>query len=136
MLEAMNRQEGADEEPVDLYGLASHVSRRVIEISKKEFGIIQTPKIDLKDDFTLGLRRPVLKLAAVECKLGGEGAVLHVTKRAVDVRDKPAGDAPVVLPLARNSLVTLKQCEGEWGLVARAGKDVGYVRFDALEPVQ
>ena len=55
MLEAMNRLEGAGEEPVTLLGLGSYVSRRVIDISRREFGIVQTPKTDLKDDFTLGL---------------------------------------------------------------------------------
>ncbi len=134
MLEAMNRQEGAGAEPVTLLGLGAYVSNRVIEISRQEFGFAQTPKTDLKDDFTLGLRQAVLKPVTVECKMSGEAAQ-HITKRAADVREKPAGDAAVTLPLTRNALVTLKACAGEWGLIARGGKDIGYVRFDALEPV-
>ncbi len=134
MLEAMNRQEGAASEPVNLLGLGAYVSSRVIQISREKFGIVQTPKTDLKDDFTLGLRQAVLKSAAVACKMSGEAAQ-YITKRAADVREKPAGDAAVALPLTKNALVTLKSCDGEWGFVARAGKDAGYIRFDALEPV-
>ena len=134
MLEAMNRQQGAGDEPVTLLGLGSYVSRRVIEISRQEFGIVQTPKTDLKDDFTLGLRQSVLKPVAVACTMGGEAAQ-YTTKRSADAREKPAGDAAVTLPLTRNALVTLKACDGEWGLIAYRGKDIGYIRFDALEPV-
>ena len=134
MLEAMNRQEGAGAEPVTLLGLGAYVSSRVIEISRQNFGIVQMPKTDLKDDFTLGLQQAVLKPVSVACKMSGEAA-LHITKRAADVREKPASDAAVTLPLTRNALVTLKACAGEWGLIARGGKDIGYVRFDALEPV-
>jgi hypothetical protein len=132
MLEAMNRQEGAGAEPVTLLGLGAYVSSRVIEISRQEFGIAQTPKTDLKDDFTLGLRQAVLKSAAVACKMSGEAAQ-YITKRAADVREKPAGDAAVTLPLPQYALVTLNACAGEWGLIAH-GKDAGYIRFDALAP--
>ena len=106
----------------------------MIEISRQEFGIAQTPKTDLKDDFTLGLRQAVLKPLAVACKSSG-GAAQYITKRATDVREKPTGEAAVTLPLTRNALVTLKSCAGDWGMIMRGGKDIGYVRFEALDPV-
>jgi hypothetical protein len=136
MLEAMNKQEATDQQPVDVLGLAAHVSRRVIEISKREFGIVQTPKTDIKDNFTFGFREVVLKPAIVSCELPNQSAgPSHILSRAFNVREKPSEDAAVTQPLTRNALVTLKVCAGEWALIARGGKDIGYIRYSILEPV-
>ena len=97
MLEAMNRQEGAGGGAGDLAWCSGpYVSSRVIEISRQNFGIVQMPKTDLKDDFTLGLQQVGVEARQrPACKMSGEAAPLHITKRAADVREKPASDAAV-----------------------------------------
>ena len=136
ILEALNKEDGVGDETVDLLGVASHVSRRVIDISKTEFGIIQTPKTDLKDNFPLGIRKAVLKPVAIECKLPAPASgPSHIITRAIDAREKPSEDAAVSLPLTRNTLVTLRSCAGAWGLIARGGREIGYAPLAAMEPV-
>ena len=61
LLEGLNREEGASEEPVDVYGLASHIAREVPEISLRAFAERQHPTSSIRgDNFPLGLRQPVL----------------------------------------------------------------------------
>ena len=135
ILEALNKQEGAEDETVDVYGLAAHVDRRVPQISQAEFGIRQKPEPVLRDDFPLGTRKAVLQLAAAPlCKLPAQGSEAnYTTSRAVQVRTKPSDNAPVALELAENSLVTIKACEGAWALISRRGKEIGYVPVSATE---
>ncbi len=136
LLEFLNRQDGESDDTVDLLGVGSYVSRRVIEISKKEFGIVQTPKTDLKDNFTLGIRQPVLTPAVSECKVPDQSnGPSHIITRSVDVREKPSDDAAVTAALTRNTLVTLKACAGAWALIMRGGKDIGYVPLTAMDAV-
>lgn len=53
----------------------------------------------------------------------------HILSGSVDLR------ATVSQPLVRDAFVTLKACAGEWTLIAGGGKDIGYVRYSILEPV-
>jgi WD40 repeat protein len=137
ILEGMNAQEGAPAEPVTLLALGDYVGRRVIELSEKEFGIVQAPRTEMRDNFPLGIRQPILKPSSdVACQVPGQSSgPTHVTSRAVDVRENPADDAAVVAPLSRNALVTVTKCNGPWAFIARGGRDVGYVKYDVLEPV-
>jgi WD40 repeat protein/tetratricopeptide (TPR) repeat protein len=137
ILEGMNAQEGAPAQPVTLLALGDYVGRRVIELSEKEFGIVQAPRTEMRDNFPLGIRQPILKLSSdVVCQVPVQSSgPSHVTSREVDVRENPADDAAVVTPLSRNALVTVTKCDGPWALIARGGKDVGYVKYSVLEPV-
>jgi WD40 repeat protein len=137
ILEGMNAQEGAPAQPVTLLALGDYVGRRVIELSEKEFGIVQAPRTEMRDNFPLGIRQPILKLSSdVVCQVPEQSSgPTHVTSREVDVRENPADDAAVVAPLSRNALVTVTKCNGPWALIARGGKDVGYVKYSVLEPV-
>jgi WD40 repeat protein len=137
ILEGMNAQEGAPAQPVTLLALGDYVGRRVIELSEREFGIVQAPRTEMRDNFPLGIRQPILKLSSdVVCQVPEQSSgPTHVTSREVDVRENPADDAAVVAPLSRNALVTVTKCNGPWALIARGGKDVGYVKYSVLEPV-
>jgi Caspase domain len=136
ILEALNRDEKAKEDVVDLYTVGGYISRRVPEISLQQFNMYQQPKADLKDNFPLGKRQPLLKTAAIACKLTGpsEGPS-HIVASNIEVREKPDGSSPVTIELKRNALVTVKACDGSWALLARGGKDIGYARYSILEPV-
>ena len=69
ILEALNKGEGQEDETIGLLEVGAYINKRVIDISRAEFGIVQTPRTDLKNDFTFGIREAVLKPVAVECKL-------------------------------------------------------------------
>ena len=136
ILEALNKQDGAGDELVKLHDLADHVKESVRDISTREFGVAQKPEIDLgkSDNFTFGIRRLVLKEAVPECKLPDQpDGPSHIVTRAVSVRDKPSDDAAATGQLTETAFVTLKACAGTWGLVARGGKDIGYVPLAALK---
>jgi SH3-like domain-containing protein len=108
----------------------------VPEISLQAFNMYQQPKADLKDNFPLGTRQPLLKTAAIACvvpKSGEEAS--YVTAGPAEVRKSPGSDAPVAVELKRNSLVTVKACDGPWALIARGGAEAGYVRYSILEPL-
>jgi WD40 repeat protein len=137
ILEGMNAQEGAPAQAVTLLALGDYVGRRVIELSEKEFGIVQAPRTEMRDNFPLGIRQPILALSSdAVCQMPEQSSgPTHVTSREVDVRENPADDAAVVAPLSRNALVTVTKCNGSWALIARGGKDMGYVKYSVLEPV-
>jgi WD40 repeat protein len=135
LLEALNKKDDdPGDERVNLLTVVSHVSRRVPQISNEAFGVEQSTKTKLGDDFTFGLRRAVLKPQAIECQLPPtDKRPSHIVNRPVDAREKPADDAAVTRAMTRNSFVTLKACAGNWALIEAAGKDIGYVPLSALE---
>lgn len=134
ILEALNMHDGIADEIVDVYGIATNVSRRVPEISLSQFGILQKPEPVLKDNFPLGFRKAILKSFNMECNVPRLSAgPTHIITRTVDVRQQAAEKTEVTGTLPRNSLVTLKACTGAWGLISRGGKDIGYVPLAAME---
>ena len=122
-LEALNKDEGLPDDFVDLLTVAAHLSRRVPEISAATFGVRQRPKTDLKDNFPLGVRKPVLRTAALFCQSPQPGQEANYFA-AFDLKlhQGPSDTAPVIIELKRNSLVTLKACEGAWALIERGAK--------------
>jgi hypothetical protein len=136
ILEALNREKTEKDDVVDLYTLGAFITRRVPGISLEAFNMYRQPKVDLKENFPIGRRQPLLKVAAIACvppMLGEEAN--YITAGAIEARKGPDGDTPVTAELKRNALVTVKACNGPWALVARGGKEVGYVRYSVLEPL-
>ncbi len=96
----------------------------------------QQPEADLKDNFPLGTRQPLLKTAAIACVApkAGEDAS-DTTADVTQIRAKPEENAAVTAELKRNALVAVKAREGPWALIAPCGAEAGYVRYSILEPV-
>jgi Bacterial SH3 domain len=60
----------------------------------------------------------------------------HVVITPTDVRQTANASAPVVLQLPPGSQVYLVDTAGDWVLVARDGKKLGYVERTALAKLQ
>lgn len=136
VLDALHKPEGGGADIIRIYGLAAHVSAKVIEISTREFGVIQKPEPILRDDFPLGVRTSLSALfSPTTAPVAGVLRPTHIVTRAVQVHDRPADDAPVSRELRKNTLVSVTQTAGPWSFVEKDGERIGYVRNGALEEV-
>jgi hypothetical protein len=110
--------------------LADYVEERVPDITKSVWGIPQRPMRKLSgNDFPIGFRTAGLLPAAGE-DIPSEPT--HVLIRNEIVREMPAPDAPGGLTLDAGSQVRVVDFVGDFAVIARAGKKLGYVPKEAI----
>ncbi len=133
LLEALHQPKGAAADSVSVFGIAAHISREVPAISQKTFGIRQQPRFTpTGDDFSLGLRAPVLKDAPILIPI----APTHITRVPLAVFKEAGGKGGVVQQLKRNVLVRVVKSERGWAQIARDGKALGFVPDRQLQKVE
>ena len=125
ILEAMNKAPNGPDDAVYLLQIGSQVEREVPLISKSVFKIEQDPKVDLRTDFRLGDRQPVLKEVKIEIGLA-------YARHSVEVRASPSDSAAIKESLSDGDPVTVSRKEGDWYVLEQDGEDYGYVPTTAL----
>jgi hypothetical protein len=133
ILDAFRRLDKGDSE-VDLLTLARHIDVRVPELSRRVFGVTQTPHHKIEGNFPIGVR-----LANIGPIATGEAipkTATHVVIKSERVREKPAAEALGELVLAPGMQVRVLEFAGAWAQVARDGQKLGYVPADVLAKLQ
>jgi WD40 repeat protein/uncharacterized caspase-like protein len=121
---------------IDMTELAAHVDTIVPDISLKAFGFRQVPQMKI-----VGSNFPFAKLASAvaassaDTKRPVPTKATHVVVQAASVYLSPSSGEPIV-QLAPGTTVSLMRTEQGWTLVARDGKQLGYVAREYLAPLQ
>jgi hypothetical protein len=110
---------------IEIFELANHVGVVVPEVSRREFGFEQRPRARTLSNFPLGLQVADVEPGEVIPKQPN-----RITTRAVTVELTKGGKDDGRLKAF--TLVRLVQTEGERALIARDGRELGYVPVDAL----
>lgn len=110
---------------IEIFELANHVGVVVPEVSKREFGFEQRPRVKTLSNFPLGLQVADVEPGEVIPKQPN-----RITTRAVAVEPTKGGEDGAELKAF--TLVRLVRTEGERALIARDGHELGYVPADAL----
>lgn len=134
LLEAFDAGDRDGSATLEVTELAAYIDAAVPEISQAAFGLRQVPQMSIRgSDFALGRRTGLL---------GGGGerypeAMTHVVAGGTEVLDAPGG-APVMAVAAGGffGVYLVERTSGDWALVARDGKALGYVPAAALAPLQ
>ena len=132
ILEAFHRRKDAPTEPIDVFGLATHVIRQVPVLSQREFGIHQQPiftPAPTGGNFPIGVRTAVLKDGPILIPT----APTHMNLAVLKIFKEPGGKGGVVLTLQPLTSITLIKSERGWAHIARDGKALGYVSETKLK---
>lgn len=134
LLDALNRSDTNKNDLIEITELAGHVDARVPEISHKAFGFRQVPQMKI-----VGSNFPLAKRMAA---LDEDGSTTvpslipkkptHVVIKPSDLFAKAGGTGTAIQQLKPGTLVTLVKTEEGWVLVAREGKNLGYLASDNL----
>ncbi len=137
LLDALNHSDANKNDLIEVTELAGHVDAQVPEISHKTFGFRQVPQMKI-----VGSNFPLAKkTAALASTTSGETLRIpieptHVVLQPADLFPEPGGMGTVVRKLKPGTTLTLMKTENGWTLVAKDGKQLGYVTAPALIPMQ
>ncbi|MGE0238555.1 MAG: caspase family protein [Parvibaculaceae bacterium] len=114
---------------IEIFELANHVGAVVPKISRQEFGFEQRPRTKTLSNFPLGLRvagiAPSETISREPDRIITRAVSVELTKGGADDREQKAF-----------TLVRLLEVEGSMALIARDGRELGYVPTDALAEFQ
>lgn len=113
---------------IEIFELANHVGAVVPKISKQQFGFEQRPRVRTLSNFPLGLQVAEVEPGEVIPKQPN-----RITTRAVTV-ELTKGNATDA-ELKAYTLVRLIQLQKARALIARDGRELGYVPADALAEI-
>ena len=132
LLEALEKRRGQGPGgTIGVSRLADHVELRVPQITGQVFGIEQRPTRRLSgNDFPIGA--PILQ--RVEQAI--PKTPTHTLIRVELLRERATDDAPGQRELPAGTTVRVLEQAGVWVVVARGGQRIGYVRADAVVPLQ
>ncbi|OLB69096.1 MAG: hypothetical protein AUI16_29815 [Alphaproteobacteria bacterium 13_2_20CM_2_64_7] len=133
LLEAIEKGDNSGKGILDLWGLTVFLNKRVPEMARETFGMIQVPQMNLVGrNFLLARSGPVETESA---RVIRSREPTHVVVKPTDLRSSSEPDAPQIRNLKPGLTVRLVSEAGGVGLVAKHGEDLGYVGSSALAPL-
>jgi WD40 repeat protein len=137
LLEGLSRASANDDGLITVLGLHDYVMLRVPQLSSQVFGRRQEPMAGFRGaSFPLVKPTDVLGDSQRPAALTISSIPTHVTIRATEVYATPAVDAAALRSLQPGTLVTLILTDKDWTLVAKDGKQLGYVSTNSLVRIQ
>nr|WP_319383290.1 SH3 domain-containing protein [uncultured Roseibium sp.] len=130
LLDAIAAADNDNDSAVDVTELASYIDRRLPEYSEAAFGYTQVPQMKV-----VGNTFPVAKATFV---LSDEPAEIipttptHVVIQPTNILAEAVNEATVVMELKPGAAVRLISSEDGWSLIARDGKELGFVVSEAI----
>jgi WD40 repeat protein len=130
---------------IEVTELAAYVDQKVPELSFEAFKLRQIPQMKIVgNSFPIASRIAVLPSAgapmsptAVNTPAAIPNKATHVVKGLTAIiRQSPEANSSVVIELTEGMQVTLIETIGDWVLVAREGKRLGYTEQTALMRLQ
>ncbi len=129
LLDALNKSDTNQNGLIEITELAGHVDARVPEISQSAFGQRQLPQMNI-----VGSNFPLAKrTAAVSDRLSKTQSPAiskkptHVVIKPTDLFPKVGGIGKTLAKLKPGTMVTLVRTENGWTLIAKEGKQLGFV---------
>jgi hypothetical protein len=139
VLEALEKGPVNKDGLIELTGLISFVDAEVPELSFQAFKQRQVPQTKFNGS-NFAFAKPATILGAGPAAAAGAAVIptkpTHVVIAPVQVRRAASATAPVVTELAPGSQVTLVKTASGWVIIARDGKELGYVQESALARLQ
>nr|WP_319383288.1 caspase family protein [uncultured Roseibium sp.] len=134
LLDAIAAADNDNDSAVDVTELASYLDRRLPEYSEAAFGYTQVPQMKV-----VGNTFPIAKATLV---LSDEPAEIipttptHVVIQPTNILAEAVNEATVVMELKPGAAVRLISSEDGWSLIARDGKELGYLAATSLLAIQ
>ena len=116
---------------IDVFDLATYVDRSVPELSYNAFKFRQVPQVRIVGS-NFPLTHQVAMLPATGPSVSIPTTATHVVIMAATVRQSPNDAAAAVTQLDPGTQVRLVQTSAGWVLIAREGKQIGYVEQKSL----
>ncbi len=138
LLDALSGSDTNQNGLIEITELAGHVDARVPEISQSAFGQRQLPQMNIVgSNFPLAKRtaavrdRPSKTQSPVISK-----KPTHVVIKPTGLFQKAGGDGQAATKLKPGTMVTLVRTEDGWTLIAKDGKQLGFVADGSLAQAQ
>lgn len=122
---------------ISVTDLAAYIDEKVPELSNAAFKIRQVPQMNI-----VGSNFPLVRKTRVLPATSGEGAAIvpakptHVVIAPSRLRQAPNADAAVIIELTAGTQVQFVETAEGWVLVARGGKNLGYIEARNLARLQ
>lgn len=138
LLDALNRSDANNNNLIEVTELAGHVDAQVPEISYKAFGFRQVPQMKIVgSNFPLAKRTAALSDQPADAKQPAiSKKPTHVVITPTDLFPEAGGAGTVVTKLKPGTLVTMVRTESGWTLIAKDGKQLGFVADGSLLKAQ
>ncbi|MGE0285357.1 MAG: caspase family protein [Bradyrhizobium sp.] len=141
LLDALDRADVNRNGLIEVSELADYIDQKVPDYSFEAFKLRQIPQRSIVgNNFALINRTEVPGLARAGAGPAAPASPTtkptHVVVSPTDVYELVAGKGTMVERLATGTLLSLVKAEQGWALVARGGKQIGYVMEDHLMRVQ
>ncbi len=137
LLEGLGRASANDDGLITILSLHDSVMLRVPQLSAQVFGRRQEPMAGFRGtSFPLVKPTNVLVDDETAAALTISSVPTHVTIRAVPVYRTPSIDDSPVRTLQPGTLITVVLAEQEWVLIAKDGKQLGYVAANSVARLQ
>ncbi len=132
LLEAMGLGDASGNGRIEVTELASHIDARVPAISESAFGYIQFPQMRIVgSNFPIGSTFSALDLS--DSLAGAVPAEpTHVITSRATIRTQSSDDGVAVGETLAGHQVRMIESEGEWALIARDGRELGYVPLSVV----
>jgi WD40 repeat protein len=137
LLKAIGEAQADSDGLIGVTELASYVDRSVPELSYAAWKIRQVPQMRI-----IGSNFPIVRKISVLTEEGAQTELsipvkpTHVVIATAAVHSTASESTPTVVELSAGTQVRLVEASGEWVLVAREGKRLGYVQANALLGLQ
>ncbi len=136
LLEALERADANGNDLIEVTELAAFVDDRVPAISHDTFGVRQVPQMRIVgSNFSITSRTAALQNDG-EAVRDIPREPTHVIISAIGARAEPGLEVQEGSKLHVGTLVTAIGGDGDWTLIARNGRELGYVPSAALVPAQ
>jgi WD40 repeat protein len=141
LLDGLNAADANGNGLIEVTELAGYIDQKVPDLSYEAFKLRQVPQMKI-----VGSNFPLIGKYAALAGAAGQTASsqaspaataiptrpTHVVIAPTTVRQSAAAHGVAIIELQAGSQVTLVQAEGQWVIVARDGKRIGYVEEKAL----
>jgi WD40 repeat protein len=136
LLKAIGEAQADSDGLIGVTELASYVDRSVPELSYAAWKIRQVPQMRI-----IGSNFPLVRKVAILNEAGAEPPSIplkptHVVIASAVVHPAGSESAPVLVELTPGTQVRVIESSGDWVIVAREGKKLGYVQAKTLAGLQ
>ena len=133
LLEALANADNDNDQQVEVAELAAYVDKALPDLSFKAFGHRQVPQMKIVgNSFPLGTPVAILDAAAPIIPKKST----HFVIKPAALRENSSTTAEVLNMLKAGTAVRVIELGGEWALIARDGRKLGYVRAEHLLQIQ
>jgi uncharacterized caspase-like protein len=140
LLDGLNAADSNGNGLIEVTELAGYIDQKVPDLSFEAFKLRQVPQMKIVgSNFPLTGKFAALSDAPAQTSPAAAAIPTrptHVVITTATVRQTAAANGAAVTELPAGSQVTLVQTEGQWVIVARDGKRVGYVEEKSLLRLQ